>query len=178
MNVKQQPLTRAAAVAAALSLIVEAWAPIFAAPQSKPAAPAPAGQTTAKPAAPAAPTPAKPAATATAATPPAVVDGGWPRAYSLPSGGNILMYQPQISSWEKQARVVAFSAVSYRDKGAEKPTYGTVKLEADTKVALDDRLVRLQNMKLAEANFSTLQKEQVREIVNEIDKAMPDDDRV
>ena len=33
-------------------------------------------------------------------------------------------------------------------------------------------------MKIVEANFTTLQKEQVREIVAEIDKAMPDDERV
>jgi hypothetical protein len=178
MNVKRQPVARAAAVAAALSLIVETWAPILAAPQATPAAkpPAQAGPSTGKP--PASPTtPAKPAATAATTTPP-VIDGGWPRNYGLPSGGNILLYQPQIASWEKQVHVVAFSAVSYRAKGADKPTYGTVKLEADTKVALEDRLVNLQKMKIAEASFTTLPKEQVREIVAEIDKAIPDDDRV
>ena len=176
MNVKKQPVLRAAAVAAALGLIVEAWAPILAAPQAQPAAkPAQTAPTTPKPAA--TPTsPAQPAATAV--TTPPVIDGGWPRNYGLPSGGNVLIYQPQISGWEKQAHVVAFSAVSYRAKGAEKPIYGTVKLEADTKVALEDRLVRLQNMKIGEASFTTLQKEQVREIVTEIDKAIPDDDRV
>ena len=33
-------------------------------------------------------------------------------------------------------------------------------------------------MKIVEANFKTLQKEQVREIVAAIDKALPDDERV
>ena len=71
---------------------------------------------------------------AAAAAPP--VDGGWPRTYSLPSEGSILVYQPQISSWDKQTHIVAFSAVSYRSKAGDKPALGTIKIEADTKVAV------------------------------------------
>ena len=98
--------------------------------------------------------------------------------YSLPSGGSILVYQPQIASWDKQTRMVAFSAVSYRSKAGDKPALGTIKLEADTKVAVPDRLVSFQKMKIAEANFQTLPKEQIREITDTIDKAIPDDERV
>ena len=68
--------------------------------------------------------------------PPTPVDGGWPRMYSLPSDGSILVYQPQIASWDKQTHLVAFSAVSYRSKAGDKPALGTIKLEADTKVAV------------------------------------------
>ena len=98
--------------------------------------------------------------------------------YDLPSGGSILVYQPQIASWDKQTHIVAFSAVSYRGKAGEKPALGTIKLEADTKVALTERLVNFQKMKIVEANFQTLPKEQVREIAAAIDKAIPDDERV
>ena len=90
----------------------------------------------------------------------------------------MLIYQPQVASWEKQTHLVAYSAVSQRATGAEKPAVGTVKIEADTKVSVPDRLVSFQNMKIVEANFQTLQKEQVREITTEIDKAIPDDERV
>ena len=78
----------------------------------------------------AAPATAKPAQTtpATAATAP--IDGGWPRAYDLPSGGNILLYQPQVASWESQKNIVAFSAVSYRPKAGDKPSIGTIKVKA------------------------------------------------
>ena len=100
----------------------------------------------------AAPATAKPAAGPT----PGPIDGGWPRAYDLASGGSILVYQPQISNWDSQKHLVAFSAVSHRATGAEKPALGTVKLEADTTVSVADRLVKLQNLKIAEANFSTL----------------------
>jgi hypothetical protein len=154
----------AVAAIAAISLLVNPWAPLVTT--------AAAAQTgTPKAAA------AKPAA-ATAPAAPAPVDGGWPRAYALPSGGSILVYQPQIASWDKQKHLVAFTAVSYRSTAAEKPAFGTIKLESDTSVALADRLVRFQPMKIAEASFGSMDKEKVRQITDQIDKAIPDDERV
>ena len=176
MNHKRLP-DRAAAIVAALSMLMQPATHLFAAagsqgpPPAKPtAAPAP---TSATPKAQPGATPSP--AAAAAATP---VDGGWPRMYSLPSEGSILVYQPQIASWEKQTHLVAFSAVSYRSKAGDKPALGTFKIEADTSVALSERLVSFQKMKIVEANFNTLQKEQVREITATIDKAIPDDERV
>ncbi len=120
------------------------------------------------------PTPAKPAPQA--AAPP--VDGGWPRQLALQSGGSMLLYQPQIASWDQQKHIVAFSAVSYTPKPSEQPVIGTVKIEADTSVAVDDRLVSLRNMKVAEANFQKAPKEQVRDITAGLTAAMGDDERV
>ena len=119
------------AALAAFSLVLDSAMPLAAA-----AAP----RQTAKPAA----TTTKPAA-AVAAAPP--VDGGWPRTYALSSGGSVLVYQPQTSSWEKQTHLVAFSAVAYRATAADKPALGTIKLEADTQVALTERLVRFQKLR-------------------------------
>ena len=94
-----------------------------------------AGQAPAQPAAPAAPKPTSqpagskpPLAAVAAATAAQAPDGGWPRVYDLASGGSILVYQPQIATWDKQKHMTAFSAVSFRAKGAEKPALGTVKL--------------------------------------------------
>ena len=131
------------------------------------------GQAAAKPAPAAAPA----AAGATVAVDTAV-DGGWPRVYDLPSGGTILLYQPQIATWDKQTRMVAYSAVSLRTQGAEKPVLGSIKLEADTRVALDERLVNFQNLKITEANFKELAKERVAEVVAQITKAFPNEERV
>src|SRR5262249_26980999 len=61
---------------------------------------------------------------------------------------------------------------------AEKPALGTVKLEADTKVAVADRLVSFQNMKLAETSFGSLAKENVREIAAQVEKVLGTDERV
>ena len=181
--------SRLAALVAVLSLMVEPLAPLVwavgagqaatkpAAPQTQPATkPAtPQTQPAPKPATPA----AKPAASATAApaTPPPV-DGGWPRIYELKGGGNYLVYQPQVASWDQQKTMVAFSAVSYRPKANDKPLIGTIKLEAQTKVSTTERLVSFENMKIVEANFQGLDKDKLREMVSEIDAAIPHDTRV
>ena len=107
-----------------------------------------------------------------------MVDGGWPRIYALPSGGSVLVYQPQVSSWDRQLHLVAFSALSYSAKATEKPTPGSIKLEVDTKVSHEERLVSLQNMKIVELNIPTVPKDRMQEIAAEIDKAIPDDERV
>src|SRR6188472_3551266 len=146
------PVRSGAAVLAALTLLLHPAVPLIAAAAS--------GQ--------AAPKPAPAAAAATGAATVAVdtaVDGGWPRVYDLPSGGTILLYQPQIATWDKQTHMVAYSAVSLRANGAEKPILGSIKLEADTQVALDERLVNFQKLQITEANFKELAKDRVAEVV-------------
>jgi hypothetical protein len=162
--------------------LLEAQAPTATAP-AQPKAPA-------TPAAPKAPGTTEPAVSLTKVptTPsvapkapsvsPAPVDGGWPRAYQTPSGGRVLVHQPQLASWEKQTHMVAYAAVSYTAKGADKPALGTVKVEADTSVALQDRLVSFRDMNVTGSNFPTLPKEQVRELVTEVTQSIPHADRV
>src|SRR6266403_4042901 len=44
-------------------------------------------------------------------------DGGnWPRGFSTPSEAQVLLFQPQVATWEKQKHLVAFAAVSYVSK--------------------------------------------------------------
>lgn len=109
----------------------------------------------------------------------AEVDLGWPRGYETPSGGEIVVYQPQISSWEEQTRLTALSAVSYLATGATEAALGVVTLEADTRVSLDERLVDLDNITITESNFPSLSREQLREVVTQlVADAWPDEDRV
>ena len=105
-------------------------------------------------------------------------DPGWPRTFQTPSGTRFVLYQPQIATWEQQRRMVAYAAVSVESPGGQKPTLGTVKLEANTKVALDDRLVNFSDMTLTEANMPELQKDQARDVVGQISKGLPEEDRV
>ena len=122
------------------------------------------------------------AATKTAAkTTPATaapVDGGWPRSIATSSGAALTLFQPQIASWVDQKHVVAYSAVSYMAKGATKPALGTLKVEADTNVAVEQRLVNFANLKIVESNFPTLERDQLRTVVAEITTAMPLADQV
>jgi hypothetical protein len=135
------------------------------------------------PAVPLVASPAQAAATAPTAAPAtaapvAPVDGGWPRAYATPSGGRVLVYQPQVASWDAQRHMVAYAAVGYEAKGATKPALGSLRVEADTKVAVSERLVNFSVLQVTESNFPTLKKEEVREVVAEIVKSIPDEERV
>jgi hypothetical protein len=163
--------SRAVAIVTAVSFALSPAAPLLAGPAGAQASRQVAGPP--KPAA----TPAPPPAAKAGPTPPPV-DGGWPRGYATPSGGKIIVYQPQVADWKDQKHMVAYSAVSYEAKGAPKPALGSLKLEADTKVALSDRLVRFSDLRIAEASFPTLAREQTRELVAEIDKHFPDEGRV
>jgi len=87
------------------------------------------------------------------------------------------MYQPQIAEWMDQKHVVAWSAVTYKPKGAAEATPGTIRLEADTFVALDDRLVRFGPIRIAETKFTSLGKEQLRDLVSGLE-GLPEKDRV
>src|SRR4029077_12835276 len=59
----------------------------------------------------------------------------------------------------------AYSAVSYSAKGATKPALGTVKLEAETSVAVSARLVSFSNVKLTETHFPDVSNDQLRELI-------------
>jgi hypothetical protein len=105
-------------------------------------------------------------------------DRGWPRGYALANEAQIVIYQPQVATWDDQKHLVALAAVSYVAKGETKPTLGTIRIEADTSVALEQRLVKFSTLKITEANFQTLSKEQAREIVSEIEKTIPPEERM
>jgi hypothetical protein len=165
---------RAVAIITALGVLVSAI-PLGAFTDSRPAAQAkPPAETAASAPAPGAPAAAKPSATA----PDTPIDGGWPRIYPLPSGGSVLIYQPQVSTWKDQKQMVAFSAVSYRDKAATTQAFGTLRMEADTSVALAERLVSFKHLRTVEVTFQTLSKEQVREVVATIETVMSNDEQV
>lgn len=108
----------------------------------------------------------------------AEVDGGWPRSYTMASGASLVIYQPQAASWDQQKRLVAFSAVSHTAKGAEKPDLGSIKLETDTSVSLEERLVRFGTIDLTEAHFPKLSRQQIGEVTSFIRDSIPEKDRV
>ena len=105
-------------------------------------------------------------------------DPGWPRTYMTATGGRVQIYQPQIASWEGQRHLVAYAAVAYHGSGAASPVLGTMKVEAETTVALEKRLVNFAALRITETNFGQLAREQTRAIVAEIDKAIPHGERV
>jgi hypothetical protein len=95
-------------------------------------------------------------------------DGGWPRDFATSKGGALRIFQPQVASWDGQKRIVMYAAVSHTGVGATKPDLGTIKLEADTSVAVDQRLVNFTDLKMTESNFAGLKPEAQKEIVSDI----------
>ncbi len=102
-------------------------------------------------------------------------DLGWPRTVTLTSG-TATLYQPQVESWVDQRHIVGWSAVSFVPTGATEPALGTIKIEADTTVALDDRVVRM-DLEITEYNFKTLSPAQVKALVADV-QALPPNQRV
>ncbi len=161
------------ALATALSLCAAPLEPLFAQAQAPATAkPATAQPATAKPAS-AQPATVKPAA---AASPNSAVvvdpDGGWPKNLTTAAGAALVVYQPQVASWERQRRAVLFSAVSYAPRGATQPFMGTIKLESNTSVAVDERLVNIEQFQITESNFPKLSKDQVLDAIEQISGAM------
>jgi len=159
------------AVVTAVSLLVSQNAGLVVA-QNQAAPAKPASAPTAAAAA-----PAQPAAPAPAVSV-GMVDGGWPRAYSTSSGASLVLYQPQVSSWDNQKLMTAYAAASYTPLGAPKPALGTLQIEADTTVSVTERLVDFSKYRILEANFPTLPKEQLRSLVAEVTEAVPPNERV
>lgn len=171
MKSPEYSIRKGVAVATLASLALSPVQPILSAMPQQATAPKPEAAT-AKPAARA----VKPAAAASAAAQP--VDGGWPRSYKTASGGDVVLYQPQIASWPDQQKMTAYSAVAYTAKAGDKPALGTVKVEADTKVAVNDRLVNFSVIRIVESNFPTLEKAQAQEVVSTIGSGIPQEERV
>ena len=118
---------------------------------------------------------AKPAAAKAAAAP---VDGGWPRTSRTASGATLVVYQPQIASWIDHRNMVLYAAVSYTPYGAPKPALGTIKAESATSVAVDQRLVSFSEFRITASNFSTLERENLKDAVAEIMASVPLNARV
>ena len=95
----------------------------------------------------------------------------FPRSYQLASG-NALVFTPQIASWANQEHIVAWSAISYKANTAQQPAMGVIKVEADTRVALDNRLVDLTPLKITEINFPTLSREETQKLSSELQQGM------
>lgn len=95
----------------------------------------------------------------------------FPRAYELTSG-NALVFAPQLASWADQKHAVVWAAVSYKAKDATQVAMGVIKLEADTRVALDERLVDLSTPKITEINFPSLSRDVSQKLSSELQQSI------
>ena len=109
----------------------------------------------------------------------AAVDGGWPRRYVAPDGAEVVLYQPQVASWDEQTLMRLHAAVAYTPKGSTAaPLLGTVIAEAHTRVSVEQRLVDFSSFGIIQSNFPSASRETAAAAVGAIKAAMPLGERV
>jgi len=81
----------------------------------------------------------------------ALADTGWPRILSA-NGQSFTVYQPQLDSWDGFT-LEAHAAVAVESGGEQPPIFGVASLSAHTLVDKDERLVTLEDLKVADARF-------------------------
>ena len=92
----------------------------------------------------------------------------WPREHSYLDGSKLVLYQPQIESWENYERLEGRLALAFEPPGAEKPALGAFEFEVDSETDLESRQVRLTNLRFLNGRFpalNALQSEDLREKV-------------
>ena len=101
-------------------------------------------------------------------------DAGWPRILSG-GGQTFTVYQPQVDSWDGFV-LEAHAAVAVESGGEQPPAFGVVKLSAQTLVDKDERLVTLEDLKVADARFPSAP-EQAQAYGQALQEALPKDIR-
>jgi hypothetical protein len=102
----------------------------------------------------------------------------WPREYSNEAGAKLVMYQPQVTEWEKTKRLEARVAIAGTPPGAERPELGTFEIEAATEVDLDTRLVRITGVKIIKHRFPTLDEAQSQKLLAKLDELLPKEELI
>src|SRR5687768_1579147 len=105
-------------------------------------------------------------------------DAGWPRRYAAPDGAQIVLYEPQVADWVDQKRLTLHAAVAYTAAGQTMPRLGTILAEADTRVAVAERLVDFSSFRILSSNFVGASKEESAAIVAAMKANMPHRERV
>lgn len=100
-------------------------------------------------------------------------DLGWPRERTASDGTKLVIYQPQVDSWEGQRRIKVRVAVAITPQQVDKPVLGVLWLEADTDTVLATRTVALNNIQIVRADFPTLPQEQVSKLTAKLKAGFP-----
>jgi hypothetical protein len=108
----------------------------------------------------------------------AAADADWPRRYTAPDGAQVVLYEPQVASWEDQTLLRLHAAVAYTPKGASAPQLGTIIAEARTRVSVAERLVDFSSFGILQSNFPNAPREVAAEAVRAIKASIPLGERV
>jgi hypothetical protein len=96
----------------------------------------------------------------------------WPRK-ELIGGGILVRYEPEIEAWHGYAMLQARQALSFRSKNSRRRVYGAIRFMAMTVVDHASRMVSIQNPRILEGRFPTLEKEQAAQAIAWLEENFP-----
>src|SRR5687767_8008678 len=113
-----------------------------------------------------------------AAPAPASPDGEWPRRYTAPDGAAVVVFEPQVAEWIDQKRMTVHAAVSHTPRDGGTALLGTILVEADTRVSVEQRLVDFSSFRIIQSNFPSASRDQAAAAVAAVKASMPLGERV
>ncbi len=98
----------------------------------------------------------------------------WPREYSGKQGGKLLLYQPQVITWEDHTRLEARAAVSFYAMGMLKPSLGTFRFQAHTETDLATREVLIHDFEILDGHFPSTSDEVSQRLLEQLPQTFPE----
>jgi len=102
----------------------------------------------------------------------------WPREYSNEAGAKLLVYQPQVTNWERFERLEARAAIAVSAAGEESPHLGTFEFETDSDIDLENRLVRISKPEIVGHQFPSLDEDQSKKLLAKLNELLPKEDLI
>jgi len=105
--------------------------------------------------------------------PTASLDGpSWPKAFER-NGNHILVYQPQLKSWQRYRTLVADTAVSIKPSGGGQPILGVISWRAATQANLSLRTVFVSGIEVISSRFPSLNPQQEADLQKKVQQVYP-----
>lgn len=101
-----------------------------------------------------------------------VVDPGWPREYTK-DGAKMLLYQPQVDSWEDYGTLTMRAAISVLPKGAKDPVFGALYVKAATKTDMETRTVLIKDIEVTSLRFPNLNDAEADKLTGLVKDSLP-----
>src|SRR5580693_7870127 len=96
---------------------------------------------------------------------------GWPRTFDR-DGAHVVVYQPQLKSWQRYRELVADTAISITPTGG-KQILGVISWNAETVTDVNARTVYIHNVHVLSSRFPSLDPEQEAQMQQRVQQIYP-----
>jgi hypothetical protein len=97
----------------------------------------------------------------------------WPREFKSEQGVRLLMYAPQVESWDKFNKIVTRVAIALAKDTKDAPMLGSFQAVADTSVDQANRMVLVKQIQITAAHFPSLDTAHTRALIRDIKRTIP-----